>query len=186
MLNNKKGINMKQVFLFVMLAGCLTNSPLYAQQQTNLNWQVVSSGAGLSLEGSNVLFSLVGEALGGSVSSDATTILSSGFIGGVSSKVSSTPEDNLPGALSYKLEQNYPNPFNPVTTVPFSLAERSRVVIKLYDILGRTVKTVLNAERPAGRYEVSINAINLASGIYFYRMVAGKQFVSIKKMIILK
>jgi len=93
----------------------------------------------------------------------------------------------------FSLEQNYPNPFNPSTkikyTVPNVIAsgvkQSQLVTIKVYDVLGREVVTLVNEEKSAGIYEVVFDASSLTSGIYFYRMETGK-FVDVKKMIILK
>lgn len=85
----------------------------------------------------------------------------------------------------YSLSQNYPNPFNPITTVRFEIPNAGRVVIKVFDILGRDVATLLNEEKVSGKYEVAFDASKLASGIYFCRLQAGK-FVQTKKMVLLK
>jgi hypothetical protein len=85
----------------------------------------------------------------------------------------------------YSLEQNYPNPFNPSTTINYSLKEKGLVTIKVFDILGNEVKTLLNSEQEAGKYQLEFDASTLASGIYFYTLNAG-DFISTKKMIFLK
>ena len=83
------------------------------------------------------------------------------------------------------LSQNYPNPFNPSTTIEYLIPERSSVVIKVYDILGREVAKLVNEEKPAGNYNVELNGSNLTSGIYFYQIQAG-EYIQAKKMILLK
>lgn len=85
----------------------------------------------------------------------------------------------------YNIEQNYPNPFNPNTTIRYQLPKESNVVIKIFDILGNEIYTLVNEEKPTGIYEVSFNASNLSSGVYFYRISAG-DFNSTKKMILIK
>ncbi len=85
----------------------------------------------------------------------------------------------------YQLSQNYPNPFNPTTTISYSIPNESFVTIKVYDILGREVETLVNEEKNAGNYNVNFNAGNLSSGIYFYRMQAGN-FIQTKKLLLLK
>jgi len=87
--------------------------------------------------------------------------------------------------LSYRLEQNYPNPFNPSTVIRFQISTREYVTLKVYDILGREVATLINAEKPAGNYNVEFNAQNLTSGVYVYRLQAGK-FSDVKKLLLLK
>ena len=85
----------------------------------------------------------------------------------------------------YKLEQNYPNPFNPNTTIEYGVPEASFVKIKVFDVLGREVVTLVNEEKPVGTYRVKFNGSNLNSGIYFYRMEAGS-FTQTMKLILLK
>lgn len=85
----------------------------------------------------------------------------------------------------YALEQNYPNPFNPSTTIKFQIPADGFVTLKVYDILGNEVTTLINEEKPAGRYEVNFNASSLASGVYIYKIQAGS-FISSKKMLLLK
>ena len=92
-------------------------------------------------------------------------------------------EETLP--VEYSLQQNYPNPFNPETTIAFTLPENERVKIKIYDVLGREVNTIIDKEMPSGKHEVKFNALNYASGVYFYRLEAGN-FIEVKKMILLK
>ena len=91
--------------------------------------------------------------------------------------------------VKFDLLQNYPNPFNPSTILSFVIGHSSFVLLKVYDILGREVATLVNEEKSAGSYEVEFkpesSVLNLASGIYFYRLHAG-DFTETKKMILLK
>ncbi len=86
---------------------------------------------------------------------------------------------------TFSLEQNYPNPFNPSTSIQYQVSSISNVSLKVYDVLGNEVATLVNEEKPAGNYEVEFNASQLTSGIYFYKLQAGS-FVETKKMILLK
>jgi hypothetical protein len=86
---------------------------------------------------------------------------------------------------SFSLEQNYPNPFNPVTTISFSLPSRSFVSLKVFDVLGREVATIVSEELPAGSYTRQWNAARVASGVYYYRVNAGR-FTETKKMVLLR
>jgi hypothetical protein len=92
-------------------------------------------------------------------------------------------ENILPS--EYSLSQNYPNPFNPTTKIRYEIPEGSFITIKVYDVLGREIETLLNEEKPVGSYEVEFNAAKLSSGIYFYRLHAN-DFTQIRKMILLK
>ncbi len=85
----------------------------------------------------------------------------------------------------FALEQNYPNPFNPNTQIKFSIPQSSNVVIKVFDILGNEIETLVNEEKTVGTYEVTWNAVNLPSGVYFYQLKAGT-FVQTRKMLLIK
>jgi hypothetical protein len=85
----------------------------------------------------------------------------------------------------YQLAQNYPNPFNPSTLISFTIAQRSNVILSVFNILGEQVATLINETKEAGNYQVEFNASNLPSGMYVYRIEAGN-FVSTKKMMLLK
>ena len=102
---------------------------------------------------------------------------------------------NLP--TEFSLSQNYPNPFNPSTRIQYALGSRQFVSLKVYDVLGNEIATLVNEEKPAGSYEVEFNPASSirysASGIYFYQLRAedpssssGQGFVETKKMILLK
>ncbi len=86
---------------------------------------------------------------------------------------------------NYKLMQNYPNPFNPVTSISFEIPTSGLVQLRVYDILGREVATLVNKELRAGKYSYEFNAGDLSSGTYFYR-IKTKNFVDVKKMIFIK
>ena len=88
---------------------------------------------------------------------------------------------------NFSLSQNYPNPFNPSTSIKYAVSSRQFVNLKVYDVLGNEVATLVNEEKPAGEYEVEfrIDNLELTSGIYFYRLTAGK-FADTKKLILLK
>ena len=108
-------------------------------------------------------------------------------------RVVTSIDDEVQQPLTFKLEQNYPNPFNPTTKISWQSPVSSWQTIKVYDILGNDVATLVNEYKPAGRYEVEFNPASgnrsasggLASGIYFYQLKAGS-FVETKKMILLR
>jgi Secretion system C-terminal sorting domain len=93
----------------------------------------------------------------------------------------------------FALEQNYPNPFNPVTSIQYAVSSRQFVSLKVYDVLGNEITTLVNEEKPIGSYEVEFNGNELTSGIYFYQLKAcspstgsGQVYVETKKMMLLK
>ena len=86
---------------------------------------------------------------------------------------------------SFALDQNYPNPFNPSTLISYTLAERSNVTLKVYDVLGKEVASLVNNSQEAGTHQVTFDASNLATGLYIYTLNAGN-FTSSKKMMLIK
>ncbi len=93
--------------------------------------------------------------------------------------------DNAASPVTYQLAQNYPNPFNPSTTLQFQVPQKSFVSLKVFDLLGRQLATLVNEERQSGIYRVTWDASKLPSGVYFYRLRAG-DFVETKKMVFAK
>ena len=94
-------------------------------------------------------------------------------------------ENNFTQPDQFSLQQNYPNPFNPSTRIQYQVSRISQVTLKVYDVLGNEAATLVEAEQPAGIYEVEFNASQISSGIYFYKLQAGS-FVETKKMILLR
>lgn len=94
-------------------------------------------------------------------------------------------EDNIIEPNSYSLSQNYPNPFNPTTTINYTLKNAGEVSLKVYDVLGRLVTTLVNESQTAGNHTVNFNANSLASGMYIYKLESGS-FQSVRKMMLLK
>jgi hypothetical protein len=94
-------------------------------------------------------------------------------------------ENNSITINNFYLFQNYPNPFNSVTKIKFSIPHSELIQIKVYDLFGREIKTLLNEHKKSGTYEIEFDANNLPSGVYFYRMFGGK-YSGTKKMILLK
>jgi hypothetical protein len=90
---------------------------------------------------------------------------------------------NIP--LTFMLDQNYPNPFNPVTLIKYHCARAGDVSLKVYDILGNEVETLVNSKQEPGNYSVNFDGSNFPSGVYYYRLEAG-DYVEVKKMILLK
>jgi hypothetical protein len=86
---------------------------------------------------------------------------------------------------NFELEQNYPNPFNPSTNISYKINKAGNVSLKVYNVLGTEVATLVNEYKPAGNYTVRFNASNFSSGVYFYKLTAGN-YSEIKKMTLLK
>ncbi len=102
-------------------------------------------------------------------------------------------EGNNTAPVEYGLDQNFPNPFNPTTTISFSLAKSSFVKLEVYNSLGQIVATLVNTQKSAGYHEAKLDATELASGIYLYRIQAGdpsagsgQGFQQVRKMVVMK
>jgi hypothetical protein len=159
--------------------------PSQPVQTTNLV-TLMSSGPISLLAGQTVLFST--SLLFGADSNDiflnkksSQKFYNSGFR--FSSLTSINQNITLP--IDISLYQNYPNPFNPTTTIPYQLPKSSFVNLSIYDISGRLVETLVSEHKSAGNYSVKWNPENVGSGIYFYKIDAGK-FSSVKKCLLLK
>ena len=104
-------------------------------------------------------------------------------VNGILTDVSDEPNGIVPD--KFTLYQNYPNPFNPTTIIKYHLPQTSPVTLKIYDVIGKEVKTLVNEKLDAGDHSLTIDAHNLSSGVYFYRIEAGS-FVETKKFVVLK
>jgi len=160
-----------------------SNGDIFAQYQIQ-NALIGTSGGEISGEDLTIS-STIGQPVAGS-SSGSGFIVSSGFwqMPGILVATSVEQTDpEVPGEFS--LEQNYPNPFNPATVIQFSLPQTAEVQLKVYDMLGREVATLINEQKSAGSYQVNFDAASLSSGVYFYRIVAGN-FVETRSMTFVK
>lgn len=146
-----------------------TNSDYHllgASQPTNIGTSLVSSVVNVDLDG-------VARPQG------------SGYDIGAYEYTSTTSVDEEYIVNDFKLYQNYPNPFNPSTSIQYSIGDRQFVQIKVYDVLGCEVATLVNEEKAAGKYEVKFNAEELSTGIYFSQLKAG-DYTETKKMLLMK
>lgn len=145
---------------------------------------VFSAVGGKSTNSIQHLSFTIGESLIG-YSDNSSTKNYTGFWYTYIESITTDVEDQLTVPIEYRLEQNYPNPFNPGTVIRFAVPEQSMVSLKVYDIIGREIATLINEERDAGWYEQSFDASALSSGIYIYRLSAGSKVFS-KKMMLIK
>jgi len=100
-------------------------------------------------------------------------------------EVVTSVEEKLQVPKQFTLEQNYPNPFNPVTKIRYFLPQASKVTLKVYDILGREIATLVNGFEGDGNHEVIFDASSLSSGIYIYKLNAGS-YSAVKKCVVMK
>ena len=162
-------------------------------QNIRLRSSVFDMGYVASASANNVVKSVIGQLFVGTTS-QSDNVVEGGFLAdtllrGIMVSIGSEP----PGFPKvYTLWQNYPNPFNPTTVIRFDLPERSIVTLKIYDILGQEILTLLNnSSTEAGQHSVVVDVANLPSGVYFYRLLRSNShevntFQSVKKMLVVK
>ena len=168
--------------LIVLLLPFFLIGPLIAQDQIPAS--VLSGGGEKQVNAEYTLIGTVGQI---SVESMTTSGYQahSGFWNVYSKNLVSSVGDGEVIPMFFNLEQNYPNPFNPSTVIKFTVAERSNVVIKVYDVLGSIVTSMVNEEMEPGIYQRIFDASIYSSGLYLYKMEAGS-YVSTKKMLLVK
>jgi len=166
--------------LFMILLVTVSAYP----QNIKVSWSVFNSGFNFSKNANVGIMSEAGQNFTG-ISKNSNIKVTSGFFANYSSIITGVNDNKEAIPKKFELSQNYPNPFNPTTRIEYSISSKQFVTLKVYDILGREVTTLVNEEKSAGSYEVTFNAGNLASGVYIYTIKAGA-FYQTKKLILLK
>ena len=164
------------VFFSCNDTGWYCSSGIFKSINSGANWinQVPSNGT----DTYNSIF-FIDNSTGWSVGKNGKILKT--ITGGLTSVNQSS--ENIP--IKYSLLQNYPNPFNPVTHLEFGISELGFVSLKVYDVLGNEIKTLVNEIKSPGVYKVVFDGSNLSSGIYFYKITAG-EFSEVRKMTLLK
>ncbi len=174
---------MRQRVLTILVVASALAVTLPAAGQIQMPYSVVGSGGEKMTGAGNIMHGTVGQSCIGVVSGPSN-ITEIGFWyrpGWILTGIEG--EDVAP--VRFQLEQNHPNPFNPVTTIKFAVPERARVEVKVYDVAGREVKTLVDRDMEPGHHAAVLDASGLPSGVYFARMVAGR-YVETRKMVLLK
>ncbi len=140
------------------------------------SWNVLNSGTRKRLNGVSFINKDTGFVVG-----DSGIVLKT-FTGGVMTSINSTTNE-IPG--NYFLSQNYPNPFNPLTQIKYDLPNYNFVTIKIYDVLGKELLSLVNEFKQAGSYSVTFDAANYTSGVYYYK-IKTVSFVQVKKMVLIR
>ncbi|MBU0472967.1 MAG: CotH kinase family protein [Bacteroidetes bacterium] len=142
-------------------------------------WPTEADGTGATLE-------LVNAWIDNSLGENWTATIEHGTPGKINSNVTSVEENEYTSIpQNYSLSQNYPNPFNPSTVISYRLPVASKITLKVYDVLGREVASLVNKVQPAGNYSITWDASQNTSGVYFYRMQTGI-FNKTKKLVLMK
>jgi len=158
---------------------------------SNIFWQVagqVTLGTTVAMEGIILCKTLIAMSTGATlngralaqtaVTLDANIITTPDAINSIGTDAQQTP-------AQFTLGQNFPNPFNPETNINYSIAKEGHVKLTVFNAIGNKVATILNEYKPDGNYSIQLNGINLASGIYLYRLESGNYSVA-KKFILMK
>lgn len=178
-----KSLNGK-VILEWTTASELNNYGFEIERKTeNLNWRSVSFVEGKGTTAETQHYSFIDDLFGVNELNINYRLRQIDFDGSFEYSNEVTVKVSQP--KEYYLSQNYPNPFNPTTTINYSLAKDGFVSIKVYDILGNEVLTLVNSQQQAGNHNVVFEADNLSSGIYYYQLKSG-DFTDIKKLVLIK
>jgi hypothetical protein len=172
------------VFLFssILVLLFFISPVLIAQHHTSIT--IMSNGGEKQSSTNYILVGSVGQ-VGVDLITNPNHHIQSGFWNAYHQDVIVDVEEQEVLPVQYKLEQNYPNPFNPSTIIRFAVPERSTVVLKIYDVLGSEIQTLVNEEMERGWYEKIFNASGYASGMYICTMHA-RDYISTKKMLLVK
>jgi len=176
-------------FLLVLIL----NSDFSISQNTRVTWYSFNMGYGGPATGNTIIKSVVGQNFAGTTQQSNTQIIS-GFLADTLFRwtvVGVQNQEELP--IFYSLGQNYPNPFNPTTKMSFVISHLSLVSLKVFNVLGQEVATLVNEKREAGRHEIQFDGSMLPSGVYFYRLQAhpidcgqANDYVNTKKLLLVK
>jgi hypothetical protein len=173
----------KEFFSTIVVGSILLSIVSYPQNK--IQSSVIANGGAVISNGSNRISGTIGQSIIGRTSGQAN-LVKAGFwqqVNGLITGIES--EDNKIIPKEFYLFQNYPNPFNPSTRIRWESPQSGLQILKVYDILGKEIATLVNEEKQAGRYEVKFDGASLSSGIYFYAFKTGN-FVDTKKLILMK
>ena len=162
-----------------MIFAGLTSNKIYLSTDNGLNWMDFSNGLNISEETYHVKFELSGSKI-------FVSFLYNSLWYYDLSQMTNVSEIENSMLNRFILQQNYPNPFNQSTMISYSVPRSDRVILKIYDVLGSEIKTVVNEFQKVGTYKVEYKTDGITSGIYFYKLQVGSDFMETKKMMFLR
>ncbi len=180
-INLKGEFNVRIKYFLIMLFITLQINA----QNSQVTWSSFNMGYASSTTSNTTLKSIAGQSFVGNTKFSNNFIECGFLVDTLFRSVMVGVQEGPEMPTHFELYQNYPNPFNPTTTIRYDLPTASHVVMKVFNILGQEVAVLINEEKPAGKHQVDFNSTKLASGVYFYKLVAG-EFVSVKKFLLLK
>ena len=173
---------MRSSLIILLLTGFCLRAPA---QNTAVSWSTFDMGFGTPVSPTTAVISALGESFVGTAQG-ANSRVESGFLSDtLLRRLISGVEIHHGLPSSFALYQNYPNPFNPSTTIRFDLPKVSRVTLTVYNLLGQLVATLFDGEKNAGVYHARLNAENLPSGVYFYRLQTAS-FTATRKLLFMR
>jgi hypothetical protein len=177
----------KDVFLFFFLFFVINPITSFTESSTNYTIQksVVDQGGCVSTSTNYQVIDAVGQPCPVGASASTEYGETSGFLGGGGAVTDVDEEATQTIPKEFKLLQNYPNPFNPVTTITFDVKEPCRVVLKIYDLMGREMAILVDSPHQPGQYKASFQAAGFASGVYLYSIRMGG-FTAVRKMVLME
>lgn len=174
---------MRTSVLLPLLLAILLSSP-HAAAEIVMSTSVVASGGETSSNTEFLVQNTIGQPFVG-VADGTSHVTEIGFWNTWTGTVTGIREAESSPPIRFWMGQNHPNPFNPMTTIRYSVPERSQVTLTLYDAAGRELRTLVDGEMEPGTHETTLHAGGLASGIYFCRMSA-PHHVGTRKMVLMK
>jgi len=181
-------MNTQKLFIMPLMLVCFIYRNETFAQNSVVAWSTFTMGFAIPTSSNTIVKSAVGQAFLGSMQ-QANTRIESGFLAGLLFRDQTTgvseseAGEEIPS--TYELRQNYPNPFNPITTIAFALPKPSTVTLKLFDMFGREIATLVEGKLPAGKHQVVFDAGAFSSGVYFYRLQA-EAFSQIRRLMLVK
>jgi len=157
----------------------LTSNKIYLSKDNGTNWQDFSAGLDINQETYYTRFAMGGDKVFASFLHNSLWYCDLSEITDVKKSNGRLPQ-------RYHLNQNFPNPFNSTTTISYTLPESDFVILKVYDMIGRELQTLVNAFQQADFYNVYFNADEIPNGIYLYQLRAGNEFLETKKMMLIR
>ena len=158
--------------------------PIRGPAQSTVPWSAISMGFVVSSSPTTIVKSIVGQGLLGTMLG-TNSIVEGGFLADTLFRTLTSVAAQGGVPKEYALQQNYPNPFNPTTSIRFEIPRASQVNLKVYNVLGQEVMTLMDEEKQAGIYDVQFSAMSLSSGMYLYRLRA-REFTATKRLMLLK
>jgi len=183
-------MNTKNVFIIMLFLAGLIYCGEGLTQASKVEWSSFNMGFAIPASANTRVCATIGQSFIGATQ-NANTQLVGGFlvhpsITGLKTAVEEKTQEESQLPTAYELKQNYPNPFNPSTTIQFALPKPSAVKLKILNMLGREILTLVDEKLPAGEHKVVFDTRTLTSGVYYYRLQAGEEFVETKKLTLLK